>query len=281
MKVRVKLVSLFLGLCLACGLASCGSLPELSGFRILQVDDRQVESLLRRHEQATYTLVFENGSRNCIQRWGSVFKQLPADVNLFAYNRPGYCKSSSAETARTSDNIVNELRHTLRQQGLNPPYILIGHSMGGLYMQHFARQYPDEVKGLVLVDAIYPGILKNPDEFPWYAKLGMTTFISSDMKEEIYMANASGLVIDSLPGIDHMPIVRLFNYPKSKIEDGTAKSVDMGMVNSDEKLIEKIKAMYPRAKTLVVDSSHQMQETSPELVVQAILDVMQAKGPLQ
>jgi pimeloyl-ACP methyl ester carboxylesterase len=281
MKVQVKLVSLLLGLGLVWGLASCKSLPDLSGSRILQVDDRQVESLLRRHEQAAYTLVFENGSRNCIQRWGPVFKQLPAEVNLFAYNRPGYCKSSSAETARTSDNIVNELRHTLRQQGLNPPYILIGHSMGGLYMQHFARQYPDEVKGLVLVDAVYPGILKNPEEFPWYAKLGMTTFISSDMKQEIYMANASGLVIDSLPAIDHMPIVRLFNYPKRAIEDGTAVSVDMGMVNKDEKLIEKIKALYPRAKTLVVDSSHQMQETSPELVVQAILDVMQAKEPLQ
>ena len=277
----MKIVKVLWGLGLVCSLVSCKSLPDLPGTQVLRVDNQQIESIVRKHDKSAYTLVFENGSRNCIQRWATLLQQLPDNLNVYAYNRPGYCNSSSATTDRTSANVVNELRQSLRQQGLNPPYILIGHSMGGLYMQHFARQYPDEVKGLVLVDAIYPGILKNPDEFPWYAKLGMTTFISSDMKEEIYMANASGLVIDSLPGIDHMPIVRLFNYPKSKIEDGTAKSVDMGMVNSDEKLIEKIKAMYPRAKTLVVDSSHQMQETSPELVVQAILDVMQAKGPLQ
>ncbi len=276
-KMMIRLLCLFVSL----GLISCNNLADTLGTQVLRIDNQKIESLVRKHEQASYTLVFENGSRNCIPRWETLFKQLPADVNIFAYNRPGYCKSSPAKTERTSDNIVNELRHTLQQQGLKPPYILIGHSLGGLYMQHFARQYPNEVKGLVLVDAVYPGILKNPEEFPWYAKLGMTTFLSSDMKEEMYLAHTSGAIIDSLPAIDHMPIVRLFNYPKRAIENGNANYVDMGMVNRDEKLIEKIKAMYPRAKTVVADSSHQMQETSPEVVVQAILEVMQAKGALQ
>lgn len=276
-KMMITLLYLFFSL----GLMSCSNLADTLDTQVLRIDNQKIETFVRKHEQASYTLVFENGSRNCIQRWETLFKQLPDDVNIFAYNRPGYCKSSYAESMRTSDNIVNELRHTLQQQEVKPPYILIGHSLGGLYMQHFARQYPVEVKGLVLVDAVYPGILKNPEEFPWYAKLGMTTLMSGDMKEELYMANASGLTIDSLPAIDHMPIVRLFNYPKKAIEDGTAKYVDMGMVNKDEKSIAKIKAMYPRAKTVVADSSHQMQETSPELVVQAILEVMQAEGALQ
>ena len=276
-KMMITLLCVFVSL----GLISCSNLADTLGTQVLRIDSQKIESLVRKHEQASFTLVFENGSRNCIQRWEVLFNQLPANVNVFAYNRPGYCKSSSAESVRTSDNIVNELRHTLQQQGVKPPYILIGHSLGGLYMQHFARKYPNEVKGLVLVDAVYPGLLKKPEEFPWYAKLGMTTFMSGDMKEELYLANTSGAIIDSLPAIDHMPIVRLFNYPKSAIEDGTAISVDMGMVNKDEKLIEKIKAMYPRAKTVVADSSHQMQETSPEVVVQAILEVMQAKGALQ
>ena len=279
--LKTKMMITRLCVFVSLGLMSCNSLADTLGTQVLRIDNQKIESLVRKHEQASYTLVFENGSRNCIPRWETLFKQLPADVNIFAYNRPGYCKSSPAKTERTSDNIVNELRHTLQQQGVKPPYILIGHSLGGLYMQHFARQYPNEVKGLVLVDAVYPGILKNPEEFPWYAKLGMTTFLSSDMKEEMYLAHTSGAIIDSLPAIDHMPIVRLFNYPKRAIENGNANYVDMGMVNRDEKLIEKIKAMYPRAKTVVADSSHQMQETSPEVVVQAILEVMQAKGALQ
>lgn len=281
MKVRVKLVSLFLGLCLVCSLVSCKGLPDLPGTQVLRVDNQQIESILRKHDESAYTLVFENGSRNCIQRWATLLQQLPDNLNVYAYNRPGYCNSSSATTDRASANVVNELRQSLRQQGLNPPYILIGHSLGGLYMQHFARQHPDEVKGLVLVDAIYPGVLKSPDEFPWYTKTAMTLFISGDMKDEIYRANASSEMIDSLPAIDHMPIVRLFNQPTSKIEDGSAKEIDLGMLNRDEKVITKIRNLYPRAKIVVADSSHQMQETSPELVVQAINDVIQAKGAFQ
>ena len=48
--------------------------------------------------------------------------------------------------------IVEELRRNLKHKGLSPPYILVGHSLGGLYMQLFARRYPQEVSGIVLVD---------------------------------------------------------------------------------------------------------------------------------
>ncbi len=277
----MRIVKVLWGLGLVCGLASCKSLPDLPGTEVSQVDNKQIERIVRKHDQSVYTLVFKNGSRNCIQRWATLLQQLPDNLNVYAYNRPGYCNSSSATTDRTSANLVNELRQSLRQQGLNPPYILIGHSLGGLYMQHFARQYPNEVKGLVLVDAVYPGLLKKPDEFPWYTKTAMTLFMSGDMKDEIYKANASSEMIDSLPAIDHMPIVRLFNQPKSKIEDGSAKEIDLGMLNRDEKVITKIRNLYPRAKIVVADSSHQMQETSPELVIQAIDDVIQAKGAFQ
>lgn len=261
-------------------LCACKSLPDLPGTQVLRVDDREIESIVHRHEQAAYTLVFESGSRNCIQRWEKLLQQLPADVNVYAYNRPGYCNSSSAKTERTSENIVSELRQDLRRQAFKPPYILIGHSMGGLYMQQFARQYPDEVHGLVLVDAIYPGFMKSPEEFPWYTSMGMAVFLSKDVKDEIRLANTNGLMIDALPTIDDKPIVRLFNDPKSKIADKTAVEVDFGMFNRDEKVMEKVRALYPHAKVVTVDSSHQMQETSPEVVMQAIHEVMKAKGPL-
>lgn len=278
-KAKLKLSLLYF--CIIGSLTACSNSPDIPGTQIRLIDNQKIESLVRHHPQATYTLVLESGARNCIQRWEKLLQQLPVEMNVYAYNRPGYCKSSRAKTARTSDNVVHELRRALQQQGLKPPYVLVGHSMGGLYMQHFARQYPTEVKGLVLVDAIYPGLLKNPEAFPWYTKLGMSIFLSNEVQEEIYLAHASSLRIDALPAIDHMPIVRMFNEPKSKIESGDAKAVDMGMFNQDEHMVAKIRAMYPSAKILVADSSHQMQETSPELVVQAIRDLMQAKGPLQ
>lgn len=274
----IKMIALVC-LCGIGGLTSCNTLPELPGIQILGIEDKQIEIFVQHREQAVYTLVFESGARNCVQSWEKVLQQLPDNVNVYAYSRPGYCKSSPAITERNSQNIVNELRQALHLQGLEPPYILIGHSMGGLYMQHFAREFPEEVQGLVLVDAMYPGFLKEPREFPWYAKMGMRFFISTTVREEINLAYTSGVMIDTLPAIDDKPIVRMFNEPKAIT--AKAMEVDFGVFNKDEHSLDKIRNMYPRAEIVVADSSHQMQDTSPELVVQAINDVMQVRGPLR
>ncbi len=66
-------------------------------------------------------------------------------------------RSEATERPRDGQQIVADLHQLLQQQGHKPPYVLLGHSLGGLYMQLFARQYPKDVKGLLLVDALYPG----------------------------------------------------------------------------------------------------------------------------
>ena len=273
MKKISIVVSIFSCLLGMCSLASCESASDLPGTQILRMNNQEVEVLIRKHDDAVATIVLESGARNCIQRWEKVLKQLPKNVNVYAYNRPGYCGSARAITERNSENIVSELRMSLHHYALKPPYILVGHSIGGLYIQHFARQHPDEVQGLVLVDAMYPGFLKAYSEFPWYTKMGMTIFMSKTVKQEISFAHKSGEIIDALPLIDDKPVIRLFNKPKGA-ENGTAVAVDFGMFNRDDTSFQKIKNMYPNAKIAFVDSSHQIQETSPELVVQAIKDVM-------
>ncbi|WP_432523678.1 alpha/beta fold hydrolase [Kineococcus sp. SYSU DK006] len=81
-----------------------------------------------------------------LQRW-----DLPAPV--VAYDRAGYGRSTASALARTGANVVAELREALRRSGAEPPYVLVGHSMGGLFVREFAAAHPAEVAGLVLVDA--------------------------------------------------------------------------------------------------------------------------------
>jgi pimeloyl-ACP methyl ester carboxylesterase len=71
---------------------------------------------------------------------------------VFAYSRPGYGDSDSPTTPRDAKHIVEELRGLLAAEGYAPPYILVGHSFGGTYMELFAKSHPSEVAGLVLVD---------------------------------------------------------------------------------------------------------------------------------
>ncbi len=69
-----------------------------------------------------------------------------------AYNRAGQGWSEFSSTPRDAENIVNELRTMLNEREIAPPYILVGHSLGNYYMQYFARNFPNEVVGLVMVD---------------------------------------------------------------------------------------------------------------------------------
>lgn len=279
-KIKARFLQTIAYFVIAPILISCGHLPDMPGIKMMQLGNKNIEIFIRQHANATHTVVFENGARNCIQSWQRVLEKLPEDINVFAYNRPGNCGSSKPSTPRTSDNIVNELRTILSQQKLKPPYILVGHSIGGLFAQHFARQHPSEVHGMVLVDSMYPGFLKSFSEFPWYAKAGMYIFLSKSVREEIALAHTSGLLIDALSDVGDKPIVRMFNQPSGEAKDN-AIAVDFGMFNRDDASTKKVQGAFPRAKIMVLNSSHQMQETSADKVVQAITEVRDAQGPFQ
>ena len=98
-------------------------------------------------------VVLEAGLGDGKDAWAPVFSRLSEATSVLAYDRAGYSGSRSREPVRDGAAIVRELRATLDRLGLQPPYVLVGHSIGGMYMELYARTYPDEVAGLVFVDA--------------------------------------------------------------------------------------------------------------------------------
>lgn len=129
-------------------LAACGS--EVPA-QVAIVDGRQVEVAAAGSGGAA-TVVFEAGLGDDWTRWDEVAAEVAQHARVFAYSRPGYGASAPPTTPRNPAQIVGELRALLAHQGLAPPYLLVGHSFGGTYMELFARSFPDEVAGLVLVD---------------------------------------------------------------------------------------------------------------------------------
>lgn len=88
--------------------------------------------------------------------WTQVIAKLPPTISTFSYDRPGYGGSRSIPGRRDPCTIARELHDVLRASNRPPPYVLVGHSLGGLYQYVFAKLYPDEVKGLLLIDATHP-----------------------------------------------------------------------------------------------------------------------------
>jgi pimeloyl-ACP methyl ester carboxylesterase len=97
-------------------------------------------------------VLFESGIAATNLNWFHIQEQVSRIATTASYDRAGLGWSSPSRTARTPGNIVVELHQLLDGAGIKPPYILVGHSFGGLVMRRFALLYPEEVSSIVLVD---------------------------------------------------------------------------------------------------------------------------------
>jgi len=97
-------------------------------------------------------VLFEAGIAATNLNWFHIQESVSRFTGTASYDRSGLGWSSPCRSARTPANIAAELHDLLQCGGIKPPYILVGHSFGGLVMRRFALLYPDEVTGVVLVD---------------------------------------------------------------------------------------------------------------------------------
>jgi pimeloyl-ACP methyl ester carboxylesterase len=120
-----------------------GKLVDVGGHRI------HIEQL----GSGSPTILLEAGSAESSLIWRDIPEQLAETATVVRYDRPGYAWSEEAETERSGKQIAEDLHKSLETEGIKGPYILVGHSLGGLYTRLFAQMYPEETAGLVLVDA--------------------------------------------------------------------------------------------------------------------------------
>jgi pimeloyl-ACP methyl ester carboxylesterase len=92
--------------------------------------------------------------------WTKVFKEIQRTARILMHDRAGLGSSDPPPGPRTGAQMVGDLRAVLHAAQLPPPYVLVGHSIGGLNVRLFAGTYPMEVAGVVLVDSSHPDHFK-------------------------------------------------------------------------------------------------------------------------
>ena len=103
------------------------------------------------------SVVFESGIAATSISWRLVQPQVARFARTLSYDRAGLGYSDPISGPRTLTSMNEQLHSLLSRAGLPAPFVLVGHSFGGMLVRHYAAQYPNEVAGLVLVDALWPG----------------------------------------------------------------------------------------------------------------------------
>lgn len=99
-------------------------------------------------------VIFETGSGDFSFIWSLVQPEIAKLTKTVSYDRAGYACSEQGPLPRTGKQMCWELHTALKNAGVHPPYILVGQSFGGFIVRAFARYYPGEVAGMVLVEAV-------------------------------------------------------------------------------------------------------------------------------
>jgi pimeloyl-ACP methyl ester carboxylesterase len=106
------------------------------------------------------TVVFDSGLGDGMMVWTFVQPVVAAKTRACAYDRAGLDFSDPSPEPRTSANIVDDLHRLLRAAHIKPPYVLVGHSLGGMNVKLYAETYLSEVAGLVFVDPTHEDMAK-------------------------------------------------------------------------------------------------------------------------
>lgn len=214
------------------------------------------------------TVVFDTGYADAAKdSWNLVAPEVAKFTNVVTYDRAGLGQSDKSPRARTTEVMVEELHTLLQKAHIKGPYILVGHSFGGFNVRLFAAKYPKETAGLILVDTSHEDqdellIEKMPAEVQEMYK-GQFTVESSYVEMQICETQ----VREARPALKNVPLIVLsadnHGFPGDNPEEIWAQmQKDLASMSTKSKLV------------LATGSSHYIQKDQPQLVIQAIKDMM-------
>jgi pimeloyl-ACP methyl ester carboxylesterase len=133
--------------------------------RMVEIGGRRVH--LVEAGEGRPTVILEAGIAASCLNWTSVQARIARFTRVCSYDRSGLGWSDAPTSPRTIFRAVEDLHALLAARGIEPPFVLTGHSFGGLLVRCYASHYPERVTGLVLVDPLAASEWLNPSEAQW------------------------------------------------------------------------------------------------------------------
>ncbi|MFE4118722.1 alpha/beta fold hydrolase [Priestia sp. YIM B13448] len=101
------------------------------------------------------TIIFESGYGCTCDYWNPIKEEISKFAQFFIYNRSGLGESEQDARPKDSNQSVENLHILLQNANIKPPYVLVGHSIGGVNVRLYASKYPEEVAAIILLDSCH------------------------------------------------------------------------------------------------------------------------------
>ena len=261
---------------------------------------------LKCHGRGSPTAVLVGGLRASAENWDisnkskpTVFAEVEKFTRVCACDRPGTpvgekpSRSDPVPQPTTAQDAVVDLHALLTAAGEAGPYVLVGHSYGGLIVRLYASTYPKEVSGLVLVDALTEGLQHAETREQWAIQRKL---IQNDHPEDLALYPALERIdvdrsceqIRAAPTLNPMPVVVLSaDHPwgpqvppmiaAGKLPADTPPEFGYVTDAAQKKAQERLAKLVPNEKHITkTNSGHEIHKEQPQLVISAIREVVEA-----
>ena len=228
----------------------------------IQINDCKLYAKLVGESNRNPTIIMDAGYGDFSKAWNKTIGDISRLSNVLIYDRAGLGKSETSSNPRTSREMVKELKELLIQAKINPPYILVGHSFGGVNMRMFATEYQNEVCGLVLVDS-------TPEDYRerFLPKMSQD-FQQAYNKQFVYEGNYD----EFMESLKQLKETRLkLNIPLIVISAGKKAHYSNESQELWNEMQREILEISSNGELVIAENSaHYIQNDEPEVVVSAI-----------
>ncbi len=229
------------------------------------------------------TVILEAGLEGDDITWKEVQPQVAQFTRVCSYDRAGLAHSDYGPTPRNAELSAADLHILLTKAGIAPPYVLVGHSFGGLLIRRYAFDYPEEVDGLVFVDSLH--------EDWWEEALNLLPPASPNDSSRLasfrnYLTDGWRDPASNFEGMDipavveqvretgdfgDRPILVLTAGKFTVLNPGLPPDLEADLASLFQDLQGRLAALSTVGSQVVIpDSGHNMPRENPQAVVDAI-----------